>query len=139
MRLSSIAARLGGILATVAGLAAIAVGAYCLYGIIEAHDDDRGIFSLLTFGCFLIGLGLPAFAGGISLVTRPPTLSAGEIAVPRLALLVSGSLMIGAAALMSLSPLLGYTARRPNAFGMAIFVGLGVAFIRTGRKRDRIL
>jgi len=135
MRLSSVATRLGGILATVVGLAAIAVGAYCLYGLIETHDDDRGIFSLLMFGCFLLGLGLPAFVGGIALVARPPTQSTEEIAVPRLALLASGSLMLVAAALMMAGPVLGYTAERPNVVGMAIFAGLGFAFIRGGRKR----
>ena len=134
MRLSSIAIRLGGILATAIGLAAIAVGGYSLYGLIEAHYDGRGIFSLLMFGCFLLGLGLPALAGGIAVATRPPTQSTDEIVVPRLALLASGSLMLVAAALMMAGPVLGYTAARPNAVGMAIFAGLGIAFIRSGRR-----
>lgn len=136
MRPSSIAIRLGGILATVIGLAAIAVGGYSLYGLIEAHHDGRGgIFSLLMFGCFLLGLGLPALAGGIAVATRPPMRSTEEIVVPRLALLASGSLMLVAAALMIAGPVLGYTAERPNVVGMAIFAGLGIAFIRSGRKR----
>jgi hypothetical protein len=43
--------------------------------------------------------------------------------------------MLVAAALMMAGPVLGYTAERPNAVGMAIFAGLGIAFIRSGRRR----
>jgi len=127
---------LGGILATVAGSVAIAVGAYSLYGLVDAHHDSRGAFSLLTVGCLLIGLGLPALAGGIVLIARPPTLSTQPITVPRSALVASGSLMLVAAALMAAAPMLGYTEKRPNAVGMAMFAALGLAFIRSGRKRD---
>jgi len=136
MRLPSLAARLGGILATVVGSVAIAVGAYSLFGLIDTHGDSRGAFSLLTVGCFLIGLGMPALAGGIVLIVRPPTLSTQPFSVPRSALLASGSLMLVAAALMTAAPVLGYMEKRPNAVGMAIFAALGLAFIRSGRKRD---
>ena len=118
-------------------MAAIAVGLYCLYGVLAAKVDDKGVFSLLMIGCFLLGLGLPAFLGGIASIARPSRIATDEIVVPRAAMLASGWLMIVAAALLTIAPFLAYAAGRPNAMGMAIFVGLGIAFIRTGRKRER--
>ena len=127
---------MSGVLAMVVGSVAIAAGAYSLYGLLGVHDDNRGVFSLLAFGYFLLGLGLPALAGGIVLITHPPTSSTQEVAVLRSALLVTGSLMLVAAALMTAAPVLGYTTERPNIVGMAILAGLGLPFVRSGRKRD---
>jgi len=136
MRFPSLAVRIGGILAIAVGSVAIAFGTYSLYGLVGTRDS-RGFFNLLLFGCFLLGLGIPAFVSGVVLVIRPPTEPTQIIAVPRSALLASGLMMLGAAALMTLAPVLGYTTGRPNMAGMAIIAALGFGFIRSSRKRNR--
>jgi hypothetical protein len=132
--MSPLVLRLLGLLALPAGAGAVATGIYCFVGAFHDHPSSSGTFSLLMFGGFTLGLGLPALLASLTLILRPT--AAKESLVPRLPMLRAGILLLLASVALTLAPLFGATDDRPNVAGTAILGALALGFIRSGRKRD---
>lgn len=123
-----------GLIALPVGAGSVAIGIYCLIGALQHNFSSSGTFNLLLFGGFTLGLGLPALLASVTLIFRPTT--PNESLVPRMPMLLSGVVLLLAAAALMLAPLFGASRERPNAVGVAILVALALGFIRSGRKRD---